>query len=141
MRRKRLWTAAKGLLITEPESMRELAEDVKRRRCETAKLSNGREEPDSLPNPRPSVIAFLVGRQAKAEVDETWSYIATESGNVDIADRMVDEILQAFFKYQSIRTSVAGDSISARASAALWLGSMSPSPSMAWRGVIFEYSR
>jgi hypothetical protein len=89
------------------------------------------------------VIAFLVGRQAKAEVDETWSYIATESGNVDIADRMVDEILEAFFKYQSIRTSVAGGSISARASAALWLGSMSPSlsPSMAWREVIFEYSR
>jgi hypothetical protein len=38
------------------------------------------------------VIALLGGRQAKAELGEIGSYIAIESGNVAIADRLVGEV-------------------------------------------------
>jgi toxin ParE1/3/4 len=41
-------------------------------------------------------MPLLVSRQAKAEVDEIWSYVAVQSGSVDIADRVVDEITETF---------------------------------------------
>jgi len=43
-------------------------------------------------------MALLLSRQIKAEVDEIWSYIAVESGSVDIADRVVDAITETFLQ-------------------------------------------
>jgi len=41
-------------------------------------------------------MAVLANRKVKAELDEIWSYIATESGSTDIADRVVDAITDLF---------------------------------------------
>jgi toxin ParE1/3/4 len=43
-------------------------------------------------------MALLLSRQVKTEVDEIWSYIAVESGSVDIADRVVDAITETFLQ-------------------------------------------
>src|SRR5258708_34590024 len=38
-----------------------------------------------------------VAREAEAEIDAIWYYIAKESGSIEIADRMVDSITERFF--------------------------------------------
>ncbi len=43
-------------------------------------------------------MALLLSRQVKAEVDDIWSYVAVESGSVDIADRVVDAITETFLQ-------------------------------------------
>jgi toxin ParE1/3/4 len=42
-------------------------------------------------------MAHRVARQAEAELDAIWYYIAKESGNIEIADRVVDSITERFF--------------------------------------------
>ena len=41
-------------------------------------------------------MAVLVSPQVKAELDEIWIYIASESASSDIADRVVDAITATF---------------------------------------------
>jgi toxin ParE1/3/4 len=35
--------------------------------------------------------------QADSDLDDIWSYVATKSGNLDLADRFVDSIIDRFF--------------------------------------------
>jgi len=42
-------------------------------------------------------MAHRVARQAEAELDAIWYYIAKESGGIEIADRVVDSITERFF--------------------------------------------
>ena len=41
-------------------------------------------------------MAHRVAPQAEADLDGIWCYIATESGNLEIADRAIDSITQRF---------------------------------------------
>jgi len=41
-------------------------------------------------------MAHRVAPQAEADLDGIWYYIATESGNLEIADRAIDSITQRF---------------------------------------------
>ena len=41
-------------------------------------------------------MAVLVNRKVKAELDEIWFYIATESDSTDNADRIVEAITDTF---------------------------------------------
>ncbi len=43
-------------------------------------------------------MSLLISRQVKAEVDDIWSYVARESGNADIADRVLDAITDTFLQ-------------------------------------------
>ena len=43
-------------------------------------------------------MAVLVSPQVKAELDDTWIYIARESASSDIADRVVDAITATFVR-------------------------------------------
>src|SRR5579864_2104802 len=63
------------------------------RRCETA-----RQGATLVRTLARFLMALLLSRQIKAEVDEIWSYIAVESGSVDIADRVVDAITETFLQ-------------------------------------------
>jgi len=42
-------------------------------------------------------MAHRVAPGAEAELDDIWYYIATESGSVGIADRVIDSIAERFF--------------------------------------------
>jgi hypothetical protein len=42
-------------------------------------------------------MAHRVARQAEAELDAIWYYVAKESGSIEIADRVVDSITERFF--------------------------------------------
>jgi ParE toxin of type II toxin-antitoxin system, parDE len=53
-------------------------------------------------------MAHLLSRQVKAELDDIWSYVAVESGSIDVADRIVDGITETFLqisKYPNLRPS------------------------------------
>ncbi|MEO8680582.1 MAG: type II toxin-antitoxin system RelE/ParE family toxin [Vicinamibacterales bacterium] len=39
---------------------------------------------------------FRVAPQAESDLDEIWHFLATESSNVDVADRVVDSITARF---------------------------------------------
>src|SRR5260370_7696567 len=52
-------------------------------------------------------MAHRVSRQAEAELDAIWYYIAKESGSIEIADRMVDSITERFFLLSRSPTSDA----------------------------------
>lgn len=41
-------------------------------------------------------MAHLLSLEAEAELDGIWYYIATESGNADIADRIIDSLTDRF---------------------------------------------
>ncbi len=42
-------------------------------------------------------MAHRLAPQVEAELDDIWYYIATESGNIEIADSVVDSITERFF--------------------------------------------
>lgn len=42
-------------------------------------------------------MAHRVAPRAEAELDAIWYYVAKESGNIEIADRVVDSITERFF--------------------------------------------
>lgn len=41
-------------------------------------------------------MAHRLSREAEAELDEIWRYIATSSGNYQLADRPIDSIVERF---------------------------------------------
>ena len=43
-------------------------------------------------------MSALLSRRAKAELDEIWSYIATESGSLEIADSAIEAITDTFLQ-------------------------------------------
>lgn len=42
-------------------------------------------------------MVHYVAPQAAADLDQVWYYIAKESGNTDLADRIVDAITERFY--------------------------------------------
>ena len=42
-------------------------------------------------------MAHRLAHEVEAELDNIWYYVATESGNVEIADRLIDSIVDRFF--------------------------------------------
>jgi plasmid stabilization system protein ParE len=42
-------------------------------------------------------MAHRVAAEAEAELDNIWYYVATESGSVEIADRLIDSITERFY--------------------------------------------
>jgi len=42
-------------------------------------------------------MAHRVSRQAEADLDDIWYYIATESGSVEAADSFIDSLTYRFF--------------------------------------------
>jgi toxin ParE1/3/4 len=42
-------------------------------------------------------MALRVAAAVEAELDEIWSYVATESGDADIAERLINSITDHFF--------------------------------------------
>ena len=42
-------------------------------------------------------MGFVRSAQADSDLDSIWYYIATESGSIEIADRLVDTITERFF--------------------------------------------
>ena len=42
-------------------------------------------------------MAHRVASQAEADLDDIWLYVATESGSMDVANRLVDSIADRFF--------------------------------------------
>lgn len=43
------------------------------------------------------MIGHLRSPQAEADLDSIWYYIATRSGSIEIADRLIDSITDRFF--------------------------------------------
>jgi hypothetical protein len=41
-------------------------------------------------------MAHRLAPEAEAELDDIWYYIATESGSIEIADRVIDSITDRF---------------------------------------------
>jgi toxin ParE1/3/4 len=42
-------------------------------------------------------MVLRIAAGVEAELDEIWSYVATESGDADIADRLINSITDHFF--------------------------------------------
>lgn len=42
-------------------------------------------------------MGFVRSAQADSDLDSIWYYVATESGSIEIADRLVDAITERFF--------------------------------------------
>jgi toxin ParE1/3/4 len=42
-------------------------------------------------------MALRVAAEVEAELDEIWSYVATESGDTEVADRLINSITDRFF--------------------------------------------
>ena len=42
-------------------------------------------------------MAHRLSRQAEADLDDIWLYVATRSGSLDIADRFIDSITERFY--------------------------------------------
>jgi toxin ParE1/3/4 len=42
-------------------------------------------------------MVLRVAAEVEAELDEIWSYVATESGDVDVAGRLINSIADHFF--------------------------------------------
>jgi toxin ParE1/3/4 len=42
-------------------------------------------------------MAHCLAPEVEAELDDTWYYIAKESGNLEVADRLIDSITDRFF--------------------------------------------
>ena len=42
-------------------------------------------------------MALRVAAEVEAELDEIWSYVAAESGDADVADRLINSITDRFF--------------------------------------------
>jgi toxin ParE1/3/4 len=41
-------------------------------------------------------MAFRVAPQAESDLDEIWYFLATQSSNIDVADRVIDSITARF---------------------------------------------
>lgn len=67
--------------------------------------------------------------QADSDLDAIWLYIATQSGNADVADRLVDSIVQRFLLLANYpRSAAAVTTTCARAFAVSLLGNSYPLP-------------
>lgn len=42
-------------------------------------------------------MAYVVAKKAEIELDDIWFHIATETSNLEIANRLVDSITEQFF--------------------------------------------
>ena len=42
-------------------------------------------------------MAHRLAPEVEAELDDIWYYLAKESGNIEIADRLIDSITDRFF--------------------------------------------
>lgn len=42
-------------------------------------------------------MAHSLAREAEAELDQIWRYVAEQSGSLEIADRLIDLITERFF--------------------------------------------
>jgi toxin ParE1/3/4 len=42
-------------------------------------------------------MALRIAAEVEAELDDIWSYVATESGNADVAERLITSITDHFF--------------------------------------------
>jgi len=42
-------------------------------------------------------MAHRVAPEAEAELDNIWDYVAKESGSIEIADRLIDSIVERFY--------------------------------------------
>jgi toxin ParE1/3/4 len=42
-------------------------------------------------------MAHRLAPEAEAELDDTWYYVAKESGSIEIADRLIDSITERFY--------------------------------------------
>jgi toxin ParE1/3/4 len=42
-------------------------------------------------------MALRIAAEVEAELDEIWSYVATESGDADVAERLITSITDHFF--------------------------------------------
>ena len=42
-------------------------------------------------------MAHRVSPQAEADLDDIWYHVATQSGNVEVADRFIDSLTHRFF--------------------------------------------
>jgi len=42
-------------------------------------------------------MVLRVAAEVEAELDEIWSYVATESGDADVAERLINSITDHFF--------------------------------------------
>ena len=42
-------------------------------------------------------MALRLAPEVEAELDDIWYYIAKESGNIEVADRLIDSITDRFF--------------------------------------------
>jgi hypothetical protein len=52
-------------------------------------------------------MALRVAVEVQAELDEIWSYVAAESGDANVAERLINSITDQFLFYPNIRTWVA----------------------------------
>jgi len=43
-------------------------------------------------------MAVLISRKVRADLDDIWSYIATESGRLEVADRVIETITNTFLQ-------------------------------------------
>lgn len=43
------------------------------------------------------MVGFRLSREAEADLDSIWLYIARESGGIDVANRVVDSITERFW--------------------------------------------
>src|SRR2546425_391036 len=41
-------------------------------------------------------MAHSVAREAEADLDDIWYFVATESGSLDVADRLIDSLTERF---------------------------------------------
>jgi len=42
-------------------------------------------------------VAHRIARRAEADLDDIWVYVAKESGNLDVASRLIDALTDRFF--------------------------------------------
>ena len=52
-------------------------------------------------------MAVLVSPQVKSELDDIWTYIASESASSEVADRVIDGITATFRQLSNIRILAA----------------------------------
>jgi hypothetical protein len=60
-------------------------------------------------------MAPRVSKRVKAHLDDIWSYVATESGSLEIADRVIATITDTFVHSRSILSLAVNVTTSAQA--------------------------
>ena len=67
---------------------------------------------------------FRVAPQAESDLDDMWYFVATESSNIDVADRVLNRSPPGSHSLPANRTSVVGAmKTCGQASAVSWSGS------------------